>query len=315
MINPLDSSAQRFLIDLENIQARLQTAQRQISSGLRVSSPSDAPEQIGEILLSQARLGMTAQIEQDLGRVQAEVDTAEQALELAVKAVERALTLGEQGANATQTPESRRAIAAEVESLLAQMVTLANTRVAGRYIFSGDADQVPAYALDLNQPNGVTAYAGTEATRQVLHPAGTRFAVARSAQQIYDDPDASVFGALNALRKALLQGPAVPPDDPDYQNQLAAQTAAIDKALVALRKAHDHLNVQLGFYGAVQNQVSEALNFARRLQVREQNLLSTLRDADVAAAATALVQAVTHLQAALWARAQMPRGSLFDYLA
>lgn len=315
MISPVDSSAQRFLADLERIQQRLQRAQAEISSGLRVRSPSDDPDALSQILISRARLELTTQIEQNLGRVKVEVDTAEQALRSAVSAVERALQLGTQGANSTQTPATRRMLAAEVEGLLEQMVRLASTRVEGRYIFSGDADQNVPYTLDLNQPSGVSPYAGSQATREALHPAGTRFQVARSAQQIFDDPSASVFGALNALRKALLEGPSAPQGDPAYQAQFAAQTAAIDAALVALRKAHAHLNEQLSFYGAVQNRLSEGISFARQLMVREQNLLSVLRDADIAAAAIALAQATTHQQAALSARAQMPRGSLFNYLA
>ncbi len=314
MIRALDSSAQRFLADLERIQQRVDRAQRQISSGLRIATASDGPDQVGDLLAAKARLDQAVQVRLNLGRVRAEVDTGEQALQSAVKVLERALTLGVQGANATQTPASRQTLGAEVQALLEQMVALAATRVEGRYIFSGDADQTAPYTLDLAAPNGVSAYAGAQATREILHPAGTRFRIARSAQEIFDDPSAGVFAALNALRVALENGPSVPPGDPDYQNQFDAQTAAIEQALTQLRQAHEHLNVELGFYGTLQNKVEEAVNFAHKLEVREQNLLSAIRDADVTEAALALSQATTHQQAALAARAQMRRGSLFDYL-
>jgi len=314
MTGAIDSSGQRFVAALERIQERIERAQRQISSGLRVASPSDAPDQLGDLLLSKARLDLTAQTRLNLGRVKAEVDTAEQALQSGVKILERALALGVQGANTTQTPATRQTLGIEVQALLEQMVAIANTAVEGRYVFSGDADQTAAYQLDLSQPNGVSAYAGAAATRQIMHPAGTRFSIARSGEQIFDDSSASVFAALNALRVALQNGPSVPQGDPAYEAQFAAQTAAIEQALTDLHEAHAHLNTQLGFYGAVQNKVEEATDFAAKLEVREQNLLSVIRDADIAAAAVALTQATTHQQAALSARAQMPRGSLFDYL-
>lgn len=314
MLPPIDSSAQRFLADLERLQQRINRAQQQISSGLRVANASDAPDQLGDLLATKARLDHNAQIRLNLGRAKAEIDTAEQALESAVKVVERALVLGVQGANATQTPATRRTLGAEVQALLEQLVAIAATQSEGRYLFSGDADQVPPYALDLDAPHGVGPYTGAASTRQILHPAGTRFSIARTAQEIFDDPSASVFGAVNALRLALQNGPSVGPEDPDYQNQYAAQTEAINQALADLRQAHDHLNVHLGFYGALQNKVNAAIDFAGQIDVREQQRLSEIRDTDLVSAALDLSQATTQQEASYAARAQLRRGSLFDYL-
>ncbi len=314
MIRAIDNLGERFLADLERLQQRIDRLQRQVSSGLRVASPSDAPDQVGEILVVRARLDLTVQLRLNLGRVKAEVDTAEKALQSAVKVLERALQLGVQGANATQTPATREMLGTEVRALLEQMVALAATQAEGRYLFSGDRDQTAPYTLDLDAPNGVSPYQGASSTREVMHPAGTRFRVARSGAEIFDDPEASAFAALNALRVALENGPAAAPGEPGYQEQFAAQTAAIEQALAALRNAHAHLNVQLGFYGAVQNKIEEATAFAVRIEVREQNLLSVLRDADLVEVALALSQATMHQQAALAARANLRRGSLFDYL-
>lgn len=314
MIRGIDNLGERFLTDLERLQQRIDRLQRQASSGLRVSTASDSPDQVSEILAVRARLELTTQTRLNLARVRAEVDTAEKALQSAVRVIERALQLGVQGANATQTAATRRMLGTEVRALLEQMVALSATQAEGRYLFSGDRDQTVPYALDLNAPNGVSEYQGAASTREVMHPAGTRFRVARSGAEIFDDPQASAFGALNALRLALENGPEAAPGEPGYQEQFAAQTAAIEQALAALRRAHAHLNVQLGFYGAVQNKVEQAADFATRIEVRDQNLLSVLRDADLVEVALALSQATTHKQAALAARANLRRGSLFDYL-
>ncbi|MGC8791970.1 MAG: hypothetical protein ACP5U2_01095 [Bryobacteraceae bacterium] len=315
MIRAVDIRGERFLADLERIQQRVDAMQRQISSGLRVSSPSDAPDHVVEILSVRARLDLNRQIQTNLSRAKAEVETADQALQQAVKVVERALQLGVQGANATQTAATRKMLGTEVRGLLEQMVALADTQAEGRYLFSGDRDQIAPYSLDLESPNGVSQYAGAPATREVLHPAGTRFLIARSGDEIFDHPDASVFAALNALRAALENGPTVAEGEPGYQEQFAAQTEGIEQALGDLRKAHAHLNVQLGFYGAVENKIADAATFADRAEVREQNLLSVLRDADIVTAALSLSQALNHQQAALAAGTRLRSGSLFDYLA
>ena len=140
--------------------------------------------------------------------------------------------------------------------------------------------------------------------------------MSHTAQQIFDSPTAgeNVFAAVNTLRLALTNGPTVPPDDPDYNNQLSAQAQAVQTALSAVRSAHEHLSRELAYAGRVQNQVAEAIEFAAKLELREQTALSNLRDADIAAAALELSQARTQQEAALAAQAMLPKRSLFDLL-
>lgn len=316
MMEAIDASARRFLASLESIDARAERAQRAISSGLKISTASDAPDQISALLAVRAQLGQTVQIQVNLGRVKAEVDAAEKALENAVLIVERVGQLGLQGATETQAPAGRRTIAVEVGAALDSLVGIAGTQVEGRYVFSGDNDLVAPYAVDTTQPNGVTPYAGAAATREVMHPAGSRFTVSRTAQEIFDAsaPEASVFAAVNGLRVALENGPAVAPGDPAYEAQYDAQTAAIDAALLEVRAAHEHLAGQLSFYGTVQDRIAEALDFAHKLELQQTAALSSIQDADLTASVLELNQATDHRDAALASRAQLPRNSLFNYL-
>jgi hypothetical protein len=55
MIQNLDPSGQEFLVNLARIQLGIKRANDQITSGLKVGAPSDAPDQIGEILQGGAR--------------------------------------------------------------------------------------------------------------------------------------------------------------------------------------------------------------------------------------------------------------------
>ena len=50
MINSINPSADNFLVDINRLEARAERAQRQLSSGLRVSQPSDDPVQVSNIL-------------------------------------------------------------------------------------------------------------------------------------------------------------------------------------------------------------------------------------------------------------------------
>ena len=245
-------------------------------------------------------MGQQQQILVNLGRVKNETDTAEQSIATAVQLFDQVRTLGAQGASNTQTASQRSDVARQLGSILQQMVGLAGSKVEGRFIFAGDSDQQAPYTIDLTQPNSVSAYGGATATRVVEHPNGTTFPVSRTAQDIFDpsDPTQNTFTAIGNLRAALLA------------NDDTAVSAAVD----ALSKVGVYLNSQLAFYGNAQNNVAEATDFGGKLSLQFQTQISGLADADLSAAAVELTQAQVQQQAALQARANMPRSSLFSFL-
>ncbi|MCE5308596.1 MAG: hypothetical protein LLG20_13235 [Acidobacteriales bacterium] len=300
MIQGLKANDEKFLTTYNKILDRAQQVTQQITSGLRVSAPSDDPDQVSNILCLRASLERASQIGRNLSRVQSETDIAEKALSNAVTVLESINTLGTQAATGTQAADSLLAIADQVESLFGQLVQLANTSQEGRYIFHGDNDLMAAYAVDLTQPNGVSLYDGAVCTREALHPSGTTFSYSRTAADIFDDSGAgkSVFLAVNNLRLAIQTN----------------DTAAIQSAMEGLRTAQNHLNSQLAYYGSVQKTVAAAIKSSTELETQYKTTLSDLQDADITEAILELSQAVTHRNAALAAQAKMPQTSLFDYL-
>jgi flagellar hook-associated protein 3 FlgL len=300
MISRLDTSSEQFLNDLGVNERRLSRAQRELTSGKRVNSVSDAPDQISSLLQSRADLGSLLQTKTNLGRVKTEVDTAESVVSTAVGLVERARVLGAQGANGTATPQTRASVANELGDILKQLVGIANTTVEGRNIFSGDSDQSGAYSIDLSQPVPTGTYLGSPATREIRHANGSQFTVSKTAQDLFDSPNPgeNVFGAINALRVAL-------------QNN---DQTAIDTALIDVGAAGHFLNQQHSFYGSAQSQVNGAIAYADKDEVRLETKISSIEDADAIAATLELNQAILQQNAALQSRARLPRTSLFDYL-
>lgn len=300
MIRSLDPSNEAFLTNINRISERMEAAQRRISTGKRVSAVSDDPDHISTILQARANLEAAVQIQANLGRVKAESDAAEQAVRTSVELVERARVLGAQGLTGTANAGTRRAIAGEIGAILEQLVGMTRTTVEGRYIFSGDSDQQAPYTVDLSQDPPVSAYAGGGVTRFIQHPNGTRFSVARTAQDIFDaaQPESNVFGALAALRSAL---------NADDEASIAAALGNVTSSL-------DHLNGQLAYYGTVQNKVAEAVDFGNKLQLQIKSHLSLLEDADLTESILELNLSQVQLQAALKAKASVPRTSLFDFI-
>ncbi len=306
MITNLEPEAALFLADVSRIQQRLAEANSQVSSGKKINVASDAPDQIDSLLQLRADEQSNTQIQSNLTLAQTEANSADSALGSAILLMDRAVTLATQGATATSDATSRASLAEEVESLQEQMVSYSQTAVQGRYIFSGDLDGSPSYALDLNAPNGVDQLSNAPATRQIQDPAGGSFPASKTAQEIFDDQNAyggpatdNVFAALNTLRTALLN------NDSD----------AIGASIGNLQQASDHLNSMEAFYGTVEDRIQDASTFSSNYDTQLQAEVSQKQDADVTAAATELTQATTQLQAAYMARAKMPHTSLFDFLA
>src|SRR5207244_678540 len=135
MLSSLDPTAQQFLNDLNRISERMNKAQQRVSTGVKISQVSDAPNSIALLLGARVSLNSTLQTLSNLGRVKTEVDAGEQALEGAAGIFDKVQTLGAQGSTDTQTAAGRADVAQQLDSLLQQLVGLAGTSVEGRYIF------------------------------------------------------------------------------------------------------------------------------------------------------------------------------------
>ena len=301
MIHPLDPQSEIFLTYLSAAKTRADRAQQEISSGRRIRNVSDDPSQVPLLVETRSDLREMEQIQSNLGRVKGEVDIAEGVLRDSAEVLDRVQVLGAQGAGTTATAANRAVLAGEVNALLEQLVQASRTTVAGRFIFSGDADDTVPYTFDVTQqPYPVSAYQGTSATRQIMHPSGTLFSIAHTSQEIFDnvDPMRNVFQSVNGLRVAL------------ESNDIAA----IHTAMGAVRGAADHVNNELSWYGTVQSQVNEGVDFGHRQELRLRTQLSAIEDADLTESILELQQAQMQQQSALSVQARVPRTSLFDYL-
>jgi flagellar hook-associated protein 3 FlgL len=301
----LNPGTNLFLAGINQIEQRLSKAEREVTSGIRISFASDAPDQLDTVLQIRSDQAQNQQVQTNLGLAQTDAQSADTVLSSAIQLLDSATQLGAQGANSTQTAESRAAMGSQVESLLSQMVSLSQTQVQGRYIFSGDSDQSPSYQLDLSAPNGVDQLSNAVSTRLVQDPAGGSFQASQTAQQIFDSRNAdgtfasdNVFSALSSLRTALLNN----------------DQAGVTSALSSVKLASTSLNSSQSFYGTVENRISAGTQYAQSYDTRLATELSSAQDADVTSDALILTQANTQLQAAFESQAKMPTQTMFSFL-
>jgi flagellar hook-associated protein 3 FlgL len=300
MLDPIDSSSHQFLLAMDSLNKRLDRAQQQISSGKRIQTASDSPDQIGELLQVRSDIAQNQQVQTNLTSYKLEGDMAANALDRGSSVLDSAKSLISTSLNGTLAPAMQANLVQEVESLMRDMVGIAATQVNGRHIFSGDSDQTAPYTLDLTQANGVSSYAGSSSTREAQNPDGSSFAMSKTGQEIFDSPNAgeNVFGALANLRQALL----------------ANNSGAMQTALAGIQTAQEHVRAEAVFYGLAQNRLSKAADDATSREGQLQSHLSSIQDADITASILELQEAQFQRQAALSARAKAPPTSLFDYI-
>ena len=305
MLSNLDPASQRFLADLNRIQANNTAAQQQLSSGFKVEAASDAPDQIGTLLQLEAERGSNTQTLANLGRVQTEVKAADDSLTTAVQLFDKITQLASEGLSA-DTVQQRALFAEQIQSYQAQLVAVTATTVEGRYIFDGGDGTGPPYQYSATVPNGAIQLRSTPATRQVQDSVGSVFPYARSAEDIFDPRDSSGTATANNVFAAIGQA---------LSALNANDTSAIGAAIDSLHTAATYLGAQQTFYGTVQNRLSTALNTSESLDVSLKTQISSIRDADTVEASLAVNRGNLQEQAALAAEAKRQTKTLFDYLA
>jgi len=283
-----------LLTALSEVQQQEQTAQMQIATGRRVNSPSDDPAAAALLVQNHDLSSQADSYQRSMSSVNGEMQTADSTIGSMVTVLQRAITLGVQGANGTLSDSNRAAVVVELQGIQAQLISMANVSYQGTYIFGGTAQTKP-YTADSSQPSGVR-YDGNSGTNQISIGQNYQLQVNLPGTQIFSAPAADMFKAVNDLITAI-------------QNNTGA-----DAAVASVGKAYDYITSQRVFYGNGMNQISAQQNFLSNEKVQLSNQETTIAGTDMAAAATTLANTETARQAALAAIAKVSKTNLFDYL-
>jgi chemotaxis protein methyltransferase CheR len=222
-------------------------------------------------------------------------EVADSALGNVVQALTRALTLGTQGANGTLSAENRQAIAGEVQGLLNQTVSLANTTYQGAYLFGGTAVNAQPFTLD--PATNTVAYHGNSASTSVDLSRGNSITANLPGDKIFLNPGGSVMGALQDLYTSLTTGTNIP------------------AAVTEVNGALSQVSLQRVFYGNALNQINLSEAFLGQEKVNLSQQENGLAGADMAEVATNFAQAQVANQSTLTATARvLSLPTLLDFL-
>jgi flagellar hook-associated protein 3 FlgL len=268
-----------MLEGFSDLQRRLGRAQTEVASGLRIHEPSDDPT--GTAQLNRLRSDLA-----DLGAIKDGVSfgvtvlaAEDAALEESIALLTRARELATQHSNELSTPAARQQAALEVEELERGLLTLANTRVAGRYVFAGLATgDAPFTQYDDPGYDPTTAYTGTAEPFSIrTGPDDVTTRLTTPGDQVFGD----AIIALDNLRLALAAGS--PPS-----TELDAVTAATD-TIIAERASIG------GRARRLEDRLNEIANGVRDTK----EIIGTVQDADLAEVVTELAKIQNALNATL----------------
>jgi flagellar hook-associated protein 3 FlgL len=297
-----------FLNGLSILQQEMQQTQLQLSSGYRVNTAADSPAETPALVQLGSSLAAVQAYQQNLTNVQTEANTADQSLQQSITLIQRAVTLGTQGASSTATANTDQTLAVEAQGIQQQLIAIANTQVAGRYIFGGDQDQSPPYQYNGAAANGTGVSSLTNQTnsRTIVNTYGQTIYQSLTAQQIFGPVDNNGNPAPNNTFLALqsLIG--------DLQ---AGNQANIANDITALQQAGSYVGQQQAHYGQAENRLTSEQTQASSYVTLLQTQIAGIRDTNIAQAATELTQESTDQQAAMGAEAEVAhQRTLFDFI-
>ena len=150
---------------LGGVQARLTKVQEQLSTGLQIVKPSDAPDKASLVTRLEGELARQASYQETLKSVNVRLTAEETALKNTSDVMYRIKELAVQAANDTLGAQDRQSIALEMSNLREQILSLANSQDSnGNYLFSGSKAGTPAFSKD---SKGQVRYDGDQARMQV----------------------------------------------------------------------------------------------------------------------------------------------------
>jgi flagellar hook-associated protein 3 FlgL len=282
---------------IQSAAERMIKYQRQVSTGIRVAQPSDDPSAAATVISEKAAHASYEQYVQAGDSAESRLAVADTLLSDIIDKLSAARTaiLSVQGSETTDA--QRENGAQELASLRDAVLEDLTTSFRGTYVFGGAAGTVRPYSKD--NAGVVQAYAGSAREVTVDIDRNRPVTVMFNGDAIVDGGDATdLFQAFEDAVAAARSGDAEAAHDASHALQRAFERASQVQSSVgtSLRAIADH---------------TSRLEEAGRASTAR---VSSLEEADMAAAISGLQQAETAYNAALGSAARTTRRSLFDFL-
>jgi flagellar hook-associated protein 3 FlgL len=302
---------------INNVNTNLQKMeeyQNQIASGKKINKPSDDPIANAQLLITKSAIKAQEQYFRNMEDASGWLDTTDGALAQANDVLQRVRELAVAGSNGTLPEASMTALAEEVDNLVAEMVQIANTNYAGRYIFGGGKTSTTPFTISGTDGTKTTAvqfvaddfnesWLDKTYQQKLEIESGVTINVAAGRMTFHTDTSGNdninaVFDKIIQLRINLNEGD---------QKSVSSLIDDFDKLI-------DNVLSERAVVGAKVKRMESALERSSAYGLNLTKLVSKLEDADYAEAATGLRSQQTVYEASLAIGAKIIQPSLIDFL-
>ncbi|MBI3789771.1 MAG: flagellar hook-associated protein FlgL [Gemmatimonadetes bacterium] len=289
----------RAVTQLGRLRDQLATLQDQVTTGKRWSVASDDPVAANSVLRNSTQQRAITQYRTGISTARRRVNLEDGVLQQLTDLVTRAREIAIQQGDSTASSAAHQQAVGEVNGLIAQAVTLANTKDGDEFLFGGVQSQTSPFAVDPTNPNyGFTTATGAAGTRAVEIGSNDRIVANHDGATVFGSPSSGLLKSLADLGAALQSG----------------NSASVQATLPSLETTQQNL----------QGLVAETGARGSRLEMADQNLSafssqltassSALQDTDLETALSTLVSKQTSYQAAMAATSRVLTMSLTQYL-
>lgn len=273
--------------NLGNITEDLGKANEIVSTGKRITKLSDDPIGFVQSLDIKSSLAGIEQIGRNITFGTSWLNVTEYSLSQAQDLISDAKVLSLQMANDIVSPEERYAAGGTVQNILEEIISLANTEVSGRYIFSGTKTDTKPFSQD-------GTYSGDNNVFSIKIGKDAAIEVGGDGEAIYGN----ILNTLSELKNALE----------------ADDVAGITDAMSNLDDHFENLSVKISDVGSKMVRMEARESILLDLNIANTERLSKIEDADITEAITQLTSIELCYQAALASSARVMELSLVNYM-
>jgi flagellar hook-associated protein 3 FlgL len=289
----------RAVTQLGSLRDQIAQLQNQVTTGKRWSVASDDPVAANSVLRNSTQQRAITQYRTGISAAQRRVNLEDGVLQQLTDIVTRAREIGIQQGDSTASSAARQQAVGEVNGLLAQAVTLSNTKDGDEFLFGGAQSLASPFAVDTTNPNYTfIASTGAAGTRAVEIGSNDRLVANHDGATVFGTSSSGLLKSLADLGAALQSGNAT---------NVASQLGPLEAAQQTLQG----LVAETGARGSRLDMADQNLSaFASQLTASS----STLQDTDLESALSTLVSKQTSYQAAMAATSRVLSMSLVQYL-
>jgi flagellar hook-associated protein 3 FlgL len=286
--------------NLSSSYGRMGQLQDQLATGKKITKPSDDPVVAMKGMFYRSNLTSIEQYKRNLSELYLWMDNSEAGINQANQGLQRVRELTLQGMNGTLSEEDKKAVAVEIEQIKMDLVGVAETKVAGRYIFHGTdvgnspiKNGKPADGIPPQVAGNLTS--ATIGTYNVEVSQGVSLKANVNPGNVFSQ---KLFDTVHNIQKALESG----------------DTSALDTELGNLDDVMETLSAERSELGARYNRLEMIDDRLGQQEVVANRILSDNEDADIERVITDLKTQESVHRAALGVGARIIQPTLMDFL-